>query len=70
VPQLNTYDRRILDILLRANHGMTTNDIATRGEISWNTAQERLSNLFKLGLVLRAVMGGQKKKVRYWKINR
>lgn len=64
---LDSYDRAVLDVLLRAMHGMTTNDIADRSGMSWNTAFKSLRYLYKNGLVLRSVRRSRRKTIMYWR---
>ncbi|MFH2024068.1 MAG: winged helix-turn-helix transcriptional regulator [Candidatus Micrarchaeota archaeon] len=68
--RVDSYDRAVLNVLLRAGHMMTTNDIAERAGMSWNTADKSLNYLYRYGLVLRSVRGSRIKRVTYWRINR
>lgn len=60
--ELNKYERNILTVLLKFERFMTTAQVAKACEISWNTAEKHLRNIYDKGWI---EMRGERTK--YWK---
>jgi len=59
---ISTYERAILSILLRNRSWLNTTQIASRSQMSWNTALKYLNKMYNRGWI--------SKKGNYWKARR
>ncbi|KYK29893.1 hypothetical protein AYK20_09535 [Thermoplasmatales archaeon SG8-52-1] len=63
---IDVFDRSILHFLLKTKGRATTNRLAEKATVSWNTADKHLRKLEKMDLV----KSEKEKKKKFWKIDR
>ncbi|MCK4327797.1 MAG: hypothetical protein KAW41_05010 [Candidatus Diapherotrites archaeon] len=64
-PPLDVFDKAILHYLLHIPGWATTNNIANRLEVSWNTADAHLKRLVGYGFVIKKATGNKV----LWRVN-
>ena len=63
---IDVFDKGLLHYLLKIKGRATTNRIAKRSKMSWNTADKHLKKLKRMDLV----KSEREKKKKFWKANR
>jgi len=63
---IDVFDRSLLHYLLKTKGRATTNRLAKRTTMSWNTADKHLKKLKRMDLV----KSEKEKKKKFWKIDR
>lgn len=64
--RIDVFDKSLLHYLLKIKGRTTTNRVAKRTGMSWNTADKHLKKLKRMDLV----KGEREKKKKFWKANR